>query len=294
MVIDIILLSIAFIALAIGTITDIRTREVPDWLNYGIIFSGIGLRLLYSSITSDWIYLLEGLAGLVIFVIIGYMMFYASQWGGGDSKLLMGIGALLGLKFTLQPFPLLVVFLFNLLLAGSIYGLCYSIVLAFKHRKAFAKNFKTILYSKPMQRFRNIKFFFLIALVIVLAVLLRGRTIDIFVLLILAALILFLYLSIYLVIFIKAVELAAMYRFVPPEQLTEGDWIAKNVVVNGKVLTGPKDLGIEKKKIRMLIALKRKGKISKIKVKYGIPFVPSFLLAFVLTLMFGAWWLVLF
>jgi hypothetical protein len=85
-----------------------------------------------------------------------------------------------------------------------------------------------------------------------------------------------------------------MYKFIVPEKLTEGDWIAKDVVVDKKKIVGPKDLGIEKHQIKQLIELKKKGKISKVKVKYGIPFVPSFLVAFILSLVLGSWWLILF
>ena len=293
MIMDIILLIIAFIALIIGTITDIKTREVPDWVNYSIIFSGIGLRLLYSSITFDWMYLLEGIAGLAVFVILGYMMFYAGQWGGGDSKLLMGLGALIGLKLTFQPIPLIIVFLFNVLLVGAIYGLTYSIILAIKNREQFAKNFNKIMHSKKIKTFRRIKLIFLIIIVIILAYLMRNIVMDGFVLSVLVIMMILLYLSFYLVVFVKAVELSAMFRFIPPEQLTEGDWIAREVVVEGKRIAGPKDLGIERKQIQKLIELKKKGKIKKVKVKYGIPFVPSFLVAFILSLMLGAWWIYL-
>ena len=85
MIIDIILLSIAFIALVIATITDLKTREVPDWLSYSVIFMGIGIRGIYSLATFDYMYLVYGLAGLGIFVAIAYAMFYTGQWGGGDS-----------------------------------------------------------------------------------------------------------------------------------------------------------------------------------------------------------------
>ncbi|MBR9691498.1 prepilin peptidase [Candidatus Woesearchaeota archaeon] len=294
MIIDIILLTLAFIGLVIGTFTDIKTREVPDWINYSMIFSGIGLRLLYSVMTFDWFYLLYGIAGLAAFVLLGYLMFYTGQWGGGDSKLLMGLGALIGLKFTMQPMPLLIVFLFNVLLIGAVYGLVYSIILAVKHRKQFIKNFKKIMHDKKIAKLRKMKLILLIILVIVLIFFLKGKVLDIFVISVLTAMVILLYLSFYLVVFVKAVELSAMYRMVPPEQLTEGDWIAKDVIINKKRITGPKDLGIEKAKIKQLIEFKKKGKIKKIKVKYGIPFVPSFLAAFILSLAIGAWWIYLF
>ncbi|MBW2996626.1 A24 family peptidase [Candidatus Woesearchaeota archaeon] len=294
MITDIILLSLAFVALIIGTVTDIKTREVPDWLNFSIIFAGIGIRLIYSSMTFDWIYLLEGAAGLAAFVILGYLMFYAGQWGGGDSKLLMGLGALIGLNLSLQPNQLLIVFLFNVLLVGAVYGLIYSTTLAIIHREKFIKNFSKLMHSKQIQRFRRMRIIFLIMLILIIAYFLKGRLMDIFVLSTLTIMIILLYLSFYLVIFVKAVELSAMYRFITPEKLTEGDWIAKDVIVDKKKIVGPKDLGIEKKQIKQLIELKKQGKISKVKVKYGIPFVPSFLAAFILTLGLGAWWLILF
>ena len=94
-------------------------------------------------------------------------------------------------------------------------------------------------------------------------------------------------LTFYLWIAVKAVESSCMLKYVKPQQLTEGDWIAKDVKVSGKYITGPKDLGIEKKKIRKLIELYKKGKVKKILIKEGIPFVPSFFIAYVITLAYG-------
>ena len=131
------LLSIAFVALVIGSITDIKTREVPDWVNFGLIFSAIGLRSLYSVITFDWTYLINGAIGLILFVAIAYIMFYTGQWGGGDSKMLMGLGAVFGLALSLNPFPKIGIFLINIFIAGAVYGLIYSSVLAVKNRKKF-------------------------------------------------------------------------------------------------------------------------------------------------------------
>ena len=101
MLIDSMLLGIALLVLVIGSYTDIKTREVPYWVNFSLIFYALGLRFLYSSVTLNWNYLLEGVAGFLIFVGIAYSMFYAGQWGGGDSKMLMGLGAVIGLPFTL-------------------------------------------------------------------------------------------------------------------------------------------------------------------------------------------------
>ena len=55
----------------------------------------------------------------------------------------------------------------------------------------------------------------------------------------------------YLWIFIKSVETTSMFKYVEPKELTEGDWIAKDYKVDGKYICGPKDLGIEKRQIRL-------------------------------------------
>ena len=59
----------------------------------------------------------------------------------------------------------------------------------------------------------------------------------------------------YMWVTIKAVENSCMLKYVKPQQLTEGDWIAKDIKIGGKYITGPKDLGIEKSKIRIPIEL---------------------------------------
>ncbi|RLI48695.1 MAG: hypothetical protein DRP09_21205, partial [Candidatus Thorarchaeota archaeon] len=91
----------------------------------------------------------------------------------------------------------------------------------------------------------------------------------------------------YVWIFIKAVEQSCMYKFVKPSQLTEGDWIAKDIVVGKKRIAGPKDLGIEKKQIHELIELYKQKKVNKVLIKQGIPFVPSFLIAFIVSIIYG-------
>ena len=70
-----------------------------------------------------------------------------------------------------------------------------------------------------------------------------------------------------------------MKKYYPIPKLTEGDWIAEDVKVNGKIICSPKDLGISKEQIKKL----KHHNIKKVLVKEGIPFVPSFLIAFVVT-----------
>jgi len=78
-----------------------------------------------------------------------------------------------------------------------------------------------------------------------------------------------------------------MLKKVDVGKLTEGDWIVKDVKVDGKRICGPKDLGISKKQIRQLLRFRARGKIRKVLIKEGMPFVPSFLMGFIVTLFFG-------
>lgn len=280
----IILLVIAAIILIIGTFTDIRKREVPDWISFAGIFAGIGIRLLYSAVTFDWMFVVYGAAGLAIFVGIGYMMFYAGQWGGGDAKILMGIGALIGFDFTFSQFPLIIIFLINALLVGAIYGLLFSIGLSIKNKKKFSKDFKKLIHDSRKWRI-IIMIVSLVLLVLVFAIKNPDARL-IFLTLLIFGNILF-----YLWLFVKSVETSSMFKNIKPEELTEGEWIAKEYKIDGEYICGPKDLGIEKKQIKKLIALKKKGKIKKIRIKIGIPFVPSFLIAFIITIILGGWWI---
>src|SRR3989338_5965028 len=96
MLLEPVLYGVALAALLAASYTDLKTREVPDWLSYGLIFSALGIRALFSLGELDGGILLRGLAGFAVFVAIAYLMYYTRQWGGGDSKLLMGLGAAIG------------------------------------------------------------------------------------------------------------------------------------------------------------------------------------------------------
>ena len=204
------------------------------------------------------------------------MMFRLGQWGGGDSKVIMAIGAILGISFELDN--LMFAFFINAMFAGAAYGLLWSIALALMNWKPFSKSLKKIVKLKEFRRARRHSIFAGIFLIII-SFLLPDPTLKIgagvtaIIVLLLA----------YMYAFIKAVELACMYRKLTPDQLTEGDWIAKDIVVKGKYICGPKDLGIENKQIRLL----KKFNVKKILIRIVIPFVPSFLIAYLLMLWIG-------
>ena len=273
---------IALVVLTVASYTDIKTREVPDWLNYGLIGVGFALNGLFSIVRWDNSFIINSLIGFGIFFIFAYIMFYAGQWGGGDSKILMGLGALLGFNGQLDTFPFMISFLINLLIVGAVYGLLWSISLVFRNFKKFKKEYFRLLGQKkyePHKRYMHglmvvVLIFFILPLVVQLRIVLIASG--------------FLIISTYyLWFFIKAVENVCMFKLVKPMMLTEGDWIAKDVMVGRKRICGPKDLGINKSQIRTLVRFYNQGKVKKIMIKEGIPFVPSFWLGFVVTMVWG-------
>jgi len=274
---DWIITGAALTCLGIASYTDIKTREVPDWLSYSLIGFGFGYRLLASVIYEDLSFIIAGLLGFLSLLLFGSLMFYTGQWGGGDSKILMGLGTLIGLEIT--PHAPLLSFFSNILLIGGVYGVVWSIGLAAVHFTKFRKEFRKLLLRKDFR----IAFAFICVPALGLALLTRfgvtwalnGMMVGI------------LFVIPFLFAAVKAVELSSMYSYVRPDKLTEGDWIAEDVIVGKKVVAGPKDLGISKDQIKELRMLYSKGKVGKIKMKSGIPFVPSFLIAFLVTLVFG-------
>lgn len=274
---------LSLVALLIGSVTDLKTREVPDWLNYGLVSSGVGLNLLFSVIYSNSSFIINSIVGLAIFFGIAYIMFYAGQWGGGDSKMLMGLGAMIGIDVSFRTPQFLFWFFINALFVGAFYGLFWSVFLVFKNKKKFLKEFSKKLSEKSAVKAK----WFMLVLLVLLLIIFFFIELNYFKILIL--LLAFLTLTtFYLWIFVKAIEKSAMYRLVEPSKLTEGDWIVNDVYAGREYITGPKELGISKNQIRKLIQAYKQKKIKKILIKEGIPFVPSFLIAFIVTLVFGS------
>jgi len=292
--------TLALAALIIGSITDIKKREVPDWINYSLIACGFGFNLIYSVILWDFSYIINSSIGFFIFLIFALIMFYSGQWGGGDSKLLMGLGSAFGINFLFfkmlyfnilnlfKPIyptfyvemPFALNFLVNSLLVGALYGLLWSVILIFMNGKSFIRELKKLLNES-----RKARKCLLVSMPILVAI--TYFSLDFPNNLIVISLFLLLFLVFYLYTFIKAVENSCMLKYVEPTKLTEGDWIGKDITIDGRHLCGPKDLGISKSQIKEIIGFYNEGKIKKVLIKEGIPFVPSFLVAFILTLIYG-------
>jgi len=88
--------------------TDIRKREIPNWLTLGAILAG----LIAHPVLNGWAGFRFSATGLLVAALIFLPLFAVRFLGGGDVKLMGAIGTLGGYQ------NLLVIFLLDALLAG--------------------------------------------------------------------------------------------------------------------------------------------------------------------------------
>ncbi len=267
------LLLIAFLLLVIASFTDIKTREVPDIVSYGGIFAGIGIRLFFSAAAWSSSFIVEGFLGFVFAFIIAQLMYKLRQWGGGDSKMLIALGILLGVRLDLGHVS--VAFILNLLVAGAVYGICWSAYLGIKHRHVIAPKLRDVWNKTLMLRIAAYSLFLVLfaasffmdmpskAVALILAFTSIGL--------------------LFLWVLMKSIEDTAFLKKVSVERLAEGDWIAKAVKVKYRIVCSPADFGVSKKQIAEL----KKLMVRTVWIKEGIPFIPSFLIAFIASLTVG-------
>jgi prepilin peptidase CpaA len=86
--------------LAWAAATDLRARRIPNWLSFTLILTGLLQCLTAGSTTS----LLASVTGLLLGFALTFLFFAVGAMGGGDVKLLTGVGAWLG------PWGVLLVF----------------------------------------------------------------------------------------------------------------------------------------------------------------------------------------
>ncbi|MFH1592111.1 MAG: prepilin peptidase [Candidatus Woesearchaeota archaeon] len=277
---DIILIITALTALIFATIVDIRIKEVPDWISFSLIATGLIIRLMHSIIFTDWPFFFYGLLGLGATFLIGNLLYHANQWGGGDAKLLMGLGATLSTKpFYLAEsnIPFLATLFILILIAGAFYGVIWSISLIVKNFKKFKLEFKHLLTTRKSYVLQTTSMIAsVILLVLIFFVDSTSLKLAIFILAVLLAIYFYLFAA------VKSIENIHFFKKIPVENLVEGDWIAQDVKLRNKIVL-TKRTTLEKKQISEL----KKLNIKQVLIKEGIPFVPPFLIGTIIALLIG-------
>ena len=96
------LLICALAVATVGAVKDVRGRRIPNWLTYSGLLTGLIVRGVFAG----WPGLKDGLLGMLLAGGIFYLMFLLGGMGGGDVKLVAGVGAWAG---TVQVASVLVV-----------------------------------------------------------------------------------------------------------------------------------------------------------------------------------------
>lgn len=245
---------IPIIPLIIASIEDLKKKEVSDSLNYTMILISSSLILLDFFNNFNFNNLINRLLSFIFYLGISYLFLIKKFWGGGDLKITLW----LSLFFSKIRDAFL--YFIILMISGGIIGGLYSVYMVIKNRKRIKiENLK-----------KKSHIIFLTFPFIIISIFLGNY------------LMLLLYLFI-LILFISTVvseDLFIVERSV--NELVEGDWLAEDIIYNGKVIISKEKPYIDKEDIELL----KKLKIKKVKIREGIPFVPAFLISYIIYLLY--------
>ncbi len=274
MVIELLLLPLTILTLLIASYADLKRREVPDWLSYGFLMAVLGIRAIFA-VEYGWSLIISGILGLLVCFALACLLYYTNQWGGGDSKVLMGMGALIGINIPFQSSSLnLFWFLLALLFLGAVYGLVWMLIVALKYKHTFREQW--VLTLRHSKRWQITITLFTIGLAFLALFYPFVWPIVPFPAVVL-----------YLFLFVNTVERSCFYVYRSPKNLVEGDWLAEDIRIGVRKVLPPKTL--EREDLLLLKNLEAEKKLKKVLIKEGVPFVPSFMLAY-LAVLGGKWW----
>jgi Flp pilus assembly protein protease CpaA len=247
-----------------------KERIIPNYLSYFLIIFGLGSHTIISLLDASIWPLAYSIIGTVVLFTFGAILYYAGVWAGGDTKMLTGFGATLATVPAVVGWPFLFTIVFNILLLGSVMGLLWSIGLAIKHRKEFV-----IEASKIVSKSRWVVALLYASLILViLSFVFQKFAFETSFIWATTVLLFYLFVS------LKAVENSCMYKTIKADELIEGDWIAEPIKHKNKIIYKPSKVGIEQTDINKLVSLKVKS----IRVKDGLPYLPAFLVALIVSL----------
>lgn len=265
------LICIGIFWLFFASIQDFKKREVENWWVFSLVLIVSVFRIFWS--ITDWniwpfVWLLIGLA---LGFGISSALYYSRMFAAGDFKLLIAMFSILplsSLSFDWQiNIFLMLGFLVCFMFAGAIYGIFYTLYLSIRKFKSFKKEF--------LKQSLKYKYYLLISLILFIVSLFVGYLFD-RVLVFFGILLIF---SSVLLVYAKSVEEGCMNKKLKFSEVTIGDWLVNSVRIGNRIIK-PHWQGLSEKEVNLI----RKGKKS-VLIRDGIPFIPSFLLGFILLLL---------
>jgi prepilin peptidase CpaA len=83
----------ALITATTGAVQDVRARRIPNWLTYGSLVAGLGVRTWWLG----WHGLAQGAEGMLLGGGVFFLFFLVRGMGAGDVKLMGAVGAWVGI-----------------------------------------------------------------------------------------------------------------------------------------------------------------------------------------------------
>lgn len=270
--------AVLFLGGVYASYTDIKIREVSNFLSFGMLFAVLGLRLIDGFYLGNLENMIISLMVGGIFFAMGSAFFYAQQWGGADVKLIAAYGIGFGtlpkefMPFVMPAWPFAFTILMNFFIIAVVYAMAYSVAMAFKNRKVVSD------FRGSLKKYEVFAGFVLIMFLFVL-----GFYYKIMFVILLMPLLWF------LSKFLKSVEKNCMLLRKNVKELVEFDIPEKDVKIGKKILASSKEPnGMTLEQIRKIQKFAKLGKLPKfMKVKWGVPLVPVFPISLIVSLFFG-------
>ena len=258
------LFSIALLWILFATIQDVRTREVANWITFSLLSIGFVSRILFS-ISNGLEMVYFGLMSTLILFSFSMIFYYGRVFAGGDAKLLIGLGMFIPGDTYSSVFYNSLIFTLSLLLIGAIYSVFWSFYVAISRKKTFVREFRR--YGE----------YYLVSTLFVILTFLFSYLLKVN----LGIYLIFSIGSFYVLTYpyLRSID-KSMIVLYDPRKLTPGDWIVEDVKVGNRIIRRSVD-GLSEKDISFLIRSNKK-----VLVKEGAPFVPAFLITFVLMVFF--------
>lgn len=273
--------------LLLGSIEDLKTGEIPEWISHSLIFGILIIGLLLSLSRWNPFFFATTLVNSIIFSIVSCVFFYTGQWGGGDVKLATGIGGLIALIEAVEyarpnmvmfenPISPLFVFWINMAIISVPYVIVYSVFLGLKSVR---------VKEKIGEYFSDIK----LTLLFLFLLLSLPVSVGVFGFPFYVKIYFIVFFFTMLMVYLKLIEAYALRMQIPVSRLKLGDIVAEDVWVGGEKIASKRNIeGLTQMQVDEIKTNAAQGIIPpQIDVKWGVKFAPVLFLAVLATVYLG-------
>ncbi len=278
---------IALFGSSIAAYFDVKTTDVPDFIAIYMAIAGVTINAIQSYLTGNNTYIIGSLIVGGIFTAIGALKYYTRLWGGADFLLFGAIGFLIPrmpstFVTVSAPWPYPVTLVFNIMIIGAIYSIIYSVLLAIRTKgywKLFLNNFRK---SRKTLILGLILYFGLVFILSGATSIITSIPFTFIFIGFLQKFILYFIALIFLTVFLQTIQFDILNKKIRTTHLKEGDVLSEKVILRKKIIPANKIIGLTKEQVKQIKQEKRF-----IKITQGVPYIPIFPIAIIVTFFFG-------